>query len=109
MFPMIPPKLFCCQNPLFLREKNNHLEVKSLFEKAVAESTFINTSTRADALLNLYSLYMQATHGDINTAPPEDTLDNFEREKYMAWLSLKGKSIRDAQNEYIRLVHTLRN
>lgn len=108
MIKLYPPKLFYCQNPLFLADKNNVMEIKLLFEKAVAESVLINVKPADKTLLQLYSLYKQATKGDINIAPPINAYDSAAKAKYDAWASLKGKSIKDAQSEYIMLVHKLK-
>lgn len=108
MTKLYPPKLFYCQNPLFAPEKNNMMEIKSLFEKAVAESILIPVRPGNETLLQLYSLYKQATKGDINIAPPPNSCDAATKAKYEAWASLKGKSTKDAQSEYIMLVHALK-
>ncbi len=109
MTKLYPPKLFYCQNPLFAPDKNNMIEIKSLFEKAVAESILIHARPDSEALLRLYSLYEQATKGDINIGPPLNSCDAGTKAKYDAWASLKGKSIKDAQSEYIMLVHELKD
>lgn len=83
-------------------------EIKSLFEKAVAESVLIDIRPDNETLLQLYSLYKQATKGDINIAPPVNVNDCAAKAKYDAWASLKGKSVKDAQSEYIMLVHELK-
>lgn len=109
MTKLYPPKLFYCQNPVFASDKNNAMEMKSLFDKAVAESNSINIRPGHEIWLQLYSLYKQATEGDIDLKTPANTFDYAEKEKYDAWASLKGKSIKDAQTEYIMLVHELKN
>lgn len=108
MTKLYPPKLFYCKNPLFAPEKNDVSEMKSLFEKAVAESILINVRLDNEKLLQLYSLYKQATKGDVDTALPENTGDLITRAKYDAWASLKGKPIKEAQSEYIMLVNNLK-
>ena len=84
-----------------------NMEIKSLFEKAVADSNSMKTRPSNDTLLHLESLYKQATEGDINIAPPEDPYDFLAKARYEAWAALKGKPIKEAQNEYIRLVNKL--
>lgn len=109
MTKLYPPKLFYCQNPLFDADRDNDLmEIKSLFEKAVAATNAITGTANKKTLMKLYSLYNQATKGDIDMAAPA-AYDCIEREKYEAWASLKGKSVKDAQCEYILLVHKLKN
>lgn len=108
MNKLYPPKLFYCKNPLFSAEKNDVSELKLLFEKAVAESFLINVRLDNETLLQLHSLYMQATKGDIDIDPPQNFYDLYAKAKYDAWASLKGKSIKDAQSEYILLVYKLK-
>lgn len=108
MTKLYPPKLFYCQNPLFAPDKSNVIEIRSLFEKAVAESVLIPVRPGNETLLRLYSLYKQATKGDINITAPLNSCDAAAKAKYDAWASLKGKSMKDAQSEYIMLVHELK-
>lgn len=108
MIKLYPPKLFYCQNPLFFANKSDVSEIKTLFEKAVAEAVLIDIKPDNETLLQLYSLYKQATKGDINITPPVNAYDYRAKAKYEAWASLKGKSIKDAQSEYIMLVHELK-
>ena len=109
MAKLYPPKLFYCKHPHFAEEKNDVLEMKSLFEKAVAESASMSVKPGYETLLHLYSLYKQAIKGDINVAPPGDSYDCCAKAKYNAWASLRGKPVKDAQTEYIRLVYKLKN
>jgi diazepam-binding inhibitor (GABA receptor modulating acyl-CoA-binding protein) len=60
-------------------------------------------------LLQLYSLYKQATDGDVNTEPPSNPFDFVAKAKYNAWSALKGKSTADAMKEYVDLVKKLKN
>jgi diazepam-binding inhibitor (GABA receptor modulating acyl-CoA-binding protein) len=106
MTKLLPPKLFYCQNPLFEAEKNNVMEMKLLFKKAVTESNSMNVRPGNETLLRLYSLYKQATKGDINNEQPGNLE---EKAKFDAWASLKGKSRKDAQSEFIALVYKLKN
>lgn len=109
MTKLYPPKIFYCQNPFFAPDKNNVMEMKSLFEKAVAESISINVNSGNETALKLYSLFKQATKGDIDIEPLGSSFDDDTKAKYDAWAALKGKSIRDAQCEYVLLVHELKN
>lgn len=55
-----------------------------------------------DELLNLYSLFKQATQGDNTTSQPWAV--QFEaRAKWNAWTAHKGKSREQAQHEYVQL------
>ena len=84
------------------------MELKQLFEQAVADSK--NLSQRPDnaTLLKLYSLYKQATEGDVNTEPP-GAFDFVNKAKYNAWEEMKGKSSEDAMKEYIEMVNLLKS
>ncbi len=85
------------------------MEVKSLFERAVDESKTLNNRPSNETLLQLYSLYKQATEGDVNeNAAPANPFDFVAKAKYEAWLTLKGKPITEAQNEYIKLINKLK-
>jgi len=103
------PKLFCCQNPLFTPVRNDLIEMKLLFDKAVAESNSNNIIHGNETSLRLYSLYKQATEGDFDLKAPAYPFDYSEQAKFDAWASLKGKSIQEAQIEFIMLVYELKN
>ncbi|MEJ7681187.1 MAG: acyl-CoA-binding protein [Segetibacter sp.] len=109
MIKFSPPKLFYCQNPLFAPDKNDMMEMKLLFEKAVAESNAIKVRLSDDTSLRLYSLYKQATKGDIDIEGPRNPYDMVAKAEFDAWASLKGKSIKDAQSEFIVLMNKLKN
>jgi acyl-CoA-binding protein len=59
-----------------------------------------------DVLLKLYSLYKQATIGDVNGDRPGFT-DPRGRAKYDAWTTRKGMSKDDAKRAYVALVNEL--
>lgn len=76
------------------------------FNKAAEEvKTFKNLSN--EQMLQVYSLFKQATVGDCNTDRP-GLLDQKGRYKWDAWNALKGKSKEDAETAYIDLVEELR-
>jgi len=83
------------------------MELQQLFEHAAADSK--NLAQRPDnaTLLKLYSLYKQATEGDVNIEPPGG-FDFVNKAKYNAWEELKGKSRDDAMREYINVVNGLK-
>jgi diazepam-binding inhibitor (GABA receptor modulator, acyl-CoA-binding protein) len=85
------------------------MEVKSLFEKAVDDSKTLHEKPSNETLLQLYSLYKQATEGDVNVEPPSNPFDFVAKAKYEAWAALKGKSNAEAQHEYISLVNKLKS
>lgn len=85
------------------------MDLKQLFEEAVAESKILSEKPSNDTLLQLYSLYKQATDGDVNTDPPANPFDFVAKAKYEAWASLRGKTNEQAMTEYAELVRKLKN
>ncbi|HET9430387.1 MAG TPA: acyl-CoA-binding protein [Chitinophagaceae bacterium] len=84
------------------------MELKEQFDTAVANSKNLAEKPGNDTLLQLYSLYKQATEGDVNTEPPANPFDFVAKAKFEAWSGLKGKSKEEAMTEYISLVNKLR-
>ena len=82
-------------------------KLKTQFEAAVANSK--NLSERPDnaTLLKIYSLYKQASEGDVEGKRPGFT-DMIGRAKYDAWATLKGKDKDEAMQEYIDLIESLK-
>lgn len=85
------------------------MELKDEFEQAVADSKNLSEKPSNDTLLQLYSLYKQATEGDLNTDPPSNPFDFVAKAKYEAWNALKGRSKDQAMTEYVALVNKLRS
>ena len=83
------------------------MELKDNFEQAVADSKAIPSRPDNETLLRLYSLYKQATEGDINTEQP-GMFDFVAKAKYDAWTKLKGTSADDAMHQYIAVVDGLK-
>ena len=83
------------------------MELKETFEQAVADSKTIPSRPDNETLLHLYSLYKQATEGDINTEPP-GMFDFVAKAKYDAWTKLKGLTAEDAMQQYIAVVEVLK-
>ena len=84
------------------------MELKEQFEKAIADSKSLTEKPSNDTLLQIYSLYKQATDGDINIEPPSNPFDFVAKAKYEAWAALKGKSTANAMTEYVELVKKLK-
>ena len=84
------------------------MELKELFEQAAADSKSLSERPSNDTLLQLYSLYKQATEGDVNSEPPSNPFDFVNKAKYEAWMALKGKSKDAAMQEYTALVNKLK-
>jgi len=83
------------------------MELKDNFEKAVADSKQLPSKPDNETLLKLYSLYKQATEGDINAEVP-NMFDFVAKAKYDAWAKLKGESAEDAMQQYVGLVEGLK-
>ena len=84
------------------------MELKENFDKAVVESKQISSRPDNETLLQLYSLYKQATEGDINSEPP-GMFDFVAKAKYDAWTKLKATSADDAMQQYIAVVDGLKS
>jgi diazepam-binding inhibitor (GABA receptor modulator, acyl-CoA-binding protein) len=84
------------------------MELKELFEKATADSKTLNEKPDNNTLLQLYSLYKQATEGDINSEPPSNPFDFVNKAKHQAWTDLKGKTKEEAMQLYVSLVEKLK-
>lgn len=84
------------------------MDLKEQFEQAVTESKSLPERPGNDTLLQLYSLYKQASEGDINADPPSNPFDFVAKAKYEAWAGLKGKSSTEAMTEYVKLIKKLK-
>ncbi len=81
--------------------------LKATFDQAVADSKKLPEKPDNMTLLKIYSLYKQATDGDVEGKRPGFT-DMVGRAKYDAWAGLKGKSQDEAMQEYVDLVESLK-
>jgi len=84
------------------------MELKELFDQAAADSKSLSERPSNDTLLQLYSLYKQATEGDAKGDPPSNPFDFVNKAKYEAWVGLKGKTKEAAMQEYTNLVNKLK-
>ena len=82
-------------------------DLKAAFDKAVAESKSLPEKPDNATLLQIYSLYKQATEGDVQGKRPGFT-DMVGRAKYDAWAAVKGKSADDAMQAYVDLIESLK-
>ena len=85
------------------------MDLKEQFEKAIADSKSLAAKPSNDTLLQLYSLYKQASEGDINIDPPSNPFDFVAKAKYEAWAALNGKTSGEAMSSYIDLVAKLKS
>jgi diazepam-binding inhibitor (GABA receptor modulator, acyl-CoA-binding protein) len=76
------------------------------FESAVDRSRQLTKRPTNEELLQLYSLYKQATEGNVAGERPGG-FDFKAIAKYDAWSELKGKSKDQAMEEYVSLVEKL--
>ena len=81
-------------------------DLKSLFEKAVADSKSLPEKPDNMTLLKIYALYKQATAGDVEGDRPGFS-DFVGRAKWDAWNALKGQSADEAMQAYIDLIESL--
>lgn len=79
------------------------------FEQAVAQSKELAERPSNETLLQLYSLYKQATEGDCNVEPPSNPFDFVAKAKHSAWNDLQGLTKENAMQQYIDLVNKLKN
>ena len=84
------------------------MDIKEKFENAVKESKLLSQKPDNETLLQLYSLYKQATEGDVNVDPPSNPFDFVNKAKFEAWAALKGKAKDTAMQEYAELVERLK-
>ena len=82
--------------------------MKEQFEEAVADSKSLPEKPDNATLLQLYSLYKQASEGDMGAHPPGNPFDFVAKAKYEAWAGLKGKSVDKAMSEYVELIKKLK-
>jgi acyl-CoA-binding protein len=81
--------------------------LKAAFEKAVTDSKKLPEKPDNATLLQIYSLYKQATVGDVEGKRPGFT-DMVGRAKWDAWNAIKGKSAEEAMKEYVDLIESLK-
>lgn len=84
------------------------MDIQALFQQAVAASKNLTEKPSNEILLQLYSLYKQATEGDVNTDPPSNPFDFVNKAKHEAWSALRGKTKESAMQEYVDLIEKLK-
>lgn len=82
-------------------------DLKSRFEKAIADSKNLPEKPDNTTLLKLYALFKQASSGDADAKRPGFG-DMVGRAKWDAWNAVKGKSTDAAMQEYVELVESLK-
>ena len=81
-------------------------DLQAQFLDAAERAKQLPSRPNNETMLQLYSLYKQATVGDISGKRPGFT-DFVGRAKYDAWSNRKGQSNEDAKRAYIDLVNDL--
>jgi diazepam-binding inhibitor (GABA receptor modulator, acyl-CoA-binding protein) len=82
-------------------------DLKAAFQAAVADSKSLPEKPDNMTLLKIYSLYKQATEGDVEGKRPGFT-DMVGRAKYDAWAAVKGTSSDEAMQQYVDLIESLK-
>jgi acyl-CoA-binding protein len=82
-------------------------DVKTRFEQAVVESKQLTEKPDNNTLLKIYSLFKQASAGDVQGERP-GMMDFVARAKYDAWAALKGQRNDTAMQSYIDLIESLK-
>lgn len=82
-------------------------KLNAAFETAVAESKTLASRPDNSTLLKIYSLFKQASEGDVSGKRPGFT-DLVGRAKYDAWAKLQGTTSNDAKQAYIDLINELK-
>ena len=81
-------------------------DLKTRFEQAVKDVKGLKERPSDNDMLALYSLYKQATEGDVKGSKP-GMFDFVGRAKYEAWAELSGTDADTAMKRYIDKVKKL--
>ncbi len=81
-------------------------DLQTQFEQAQKDVTTLAERPDNQTMLQLYSLFKQATSGDVTGERP-GMMDFINRAKYDSWEKLKGQSAEEAMQNYINLVKSL--
>ena len=81
-------------------------DLKTQFEQAQKDVTTLAERPDNQTMLQLYSLFKQATAGDVSGERP-GMMDFINRAKYDSWEKLKGQSAEEAMQNYINVVKSL--
>ncbi len=82
------------------------MDLQQKFEASVANSKQLSEKPSNDILLKIYSLYKQATQGDVIGDRPGG-FDFKAMAKYDAWAKLRGKGKEECMQEYVALIDSL--
>lgn len=84
------------------------MSLQEQFLEAVTNSKSLSEKPDNEILLQLYSLYKQATEGDSSEEYSGGPFDFVAKFKHQAWQKLKGITKESATQQYIDLVTTLK-
>ncbi len=84
------------------------MELKELFDQAIANSKTLSEKPDNETLLKLYSLFKQGTEGDNSEDGPANMFDFVAKFKHEAWAKLRGLSKEAAMQQYVDLVVKLK-
>ena len=84
------------------------MSVQETFEQAVADSKQLTARPGNEVLLQLYSLYKQATEGDVQGDGPSNPFDFIAKAKHEAWTKLQGITREEAMSQYIGIIESLK-
>jgi acyl-CoA-binding protein len=79
------------------------------FEAAVADSKALSQKPDNETLLEIYSLYKQATAGDAPEKGDYGMFDFVAKAKHDAWSRRKGLLQEEAMEQYVALITRLKN
>lgn len=82
------------------------MDLKEQFDTAVVNSKKLSEKPSNEILLKIYSLFKQATLGDVEGERPGG-FDFKAIAKYNAWANIKGKDKDECMQEYIQLIASL--
>lgn len=82
-------------------------DLRKKFEAAAADVQKLKKRPDDEDMLRLYSLYKQASVGDVQGERP-GAFSFADRAKYDAWARLKGTDSKKAMESYVKLVERLR-
>ena len=81
-------------------------DLQTQFEQAQKDVTTLAERPDNQTMLQLYSLFKQATSGDVTGERP-GMMDFINRAKSASWDKLKGQNAEEAMQNYINLVKSL--
>lgn len=84
------------------------MSLQEQFTQAAADSKMLAQKPDNDTLLELYSLYKQATEGDAPAESGAGSFDFVAKFKHEAWSKLHGTAKGAAMQQYIDLVKRLK-